>query len=433
MDPELETAPEQPAQDQPTVTERAALNTATRTLCREHGMSEQFTNNLVDGDLDMIARRAAVNAELIRRAPTIRAIVGVDHTDPAAIMKRQIGGFVASAFGTKPADDEREFFGQTTVQVLRDMNERRGVNTRRMNDGDVIQRAFGTGDAPEFLTGVGNRVVLDAYTRATHPIMQLVQTRTVPDYRPVTFLRDSDFDGELEPVNEHGEFTRTSFGESKLSAQVEDFARGFDVTDKAIRNDDKGVITRVPAKFGAMAAAKDAALVLAVLSGNPVMDDGKTLFHADHSNLDTGNVPISLESVSDGRLAMRSLVGLAGEQLNIAPRYLVVSKELETAGEVFLASIQPTATSDAQPIKLTLIVEPGLPAFQWMLAADPAQAACLAILRLSGAEAPRIETAAAWNTFAMQFRCKHTVNAAAVGWRGLALWASGEDSNSQVF
>lgn len=161
MDPEIETAPEQPAN--PQTTERAALNQATRALCRASGVTDQaFIDRLTDGDGDMIARRAAINAELQRRAPVIRATVGVDHADPGALMQRQIGGFVASATGVAPKDDEREFAGLQTMQHLREMLERRNISTRRMNDHDVIGRAFGTGDAPEFFTGVGNRVALGA-------------------------------------------------------------------------------------------------------------------------------------------------------------------------------------------------------------------------------------------------------------------------------
>lgn len=409
-------------------------NQAIRALCRENRMTQAFTDNLIDGDGGVIEARAAVETELQRRAPTIRATVGVSHEDPAAIMQRQIGGAFSHITGAKPADNEREYTGLSVLQHFRDMLERRNVNTRRMNDGEVIQRAFGTGDAPEFLTGVGNRSVQAAYQEASHPIMGLTVTKTVTDYRPVSFLRDSAFDGELEEINEHGEFTQTSFDESKLTAGVTDYARGFSITEKAFRNDDLGVFTTVTAKFGAMAARKDASLVLALLAGaGPIVEDTHNLFDAvNHNNYDPSNTPLSVDSLSDGRLAMRSITGEKGEALNLAPRYLVVSKELETSAEKLLAAITPTTTADAQPIKLTLIVDGGLEPYSWYLFAEPTQAPVLAILRLAGAEAPRVEQSAAWDTYAQRFRCKHTVGATALGWRGAAKWASGEDSNSAV-
>ncbi|MES1198520.1 MAG: hypothetical protein ABUS48_00880 [Pseudomonadota bacterium] len=419
-----------------TVTEHAQRNSAIRLLCRNNGMTQAFTDKLIDGEGDLIAARAAVNDELQRRTPVMRAQVGVDHTDPRELMTRQIGGAFAHATGAKPADNEREFVGLSLLQNFREMLERRNINTRRMSDGDLIARAFGTGDAAEFLTGVGNRSTQAAYAAARHPVMDLATTKTVTDYRPVSFLRDTAFDGELEPLSEHGEFTRTSFDESKLTASVDDYARGFDVTDKAIRNDDLSVLTGIPAKFGAMAARKDASLVLGLLSGTgPLVEDGHNLFDAaNHAgNYEAGGTPLGLESLSAGRLAMRSITGEKGEALNLAPSFLVVSKELETVAEQLLATITPIATPDVQPIKLTLIVDGGLEPFSWYLFAAPAAAPVLAILRLSGAEAPRVEQSSAWNSYAQQFRVKHTVGATALGWRGAAKWASGENSNSEIF
>jgi hypothetical protein len=392
---------------------------------------------LIDADATIEEARSAAYDLMVQRdrqTPRLRAHVGVDHTDPAELLQRQIGAAAARATGGKVEDNQREFAGLTMLQHFREMLERRNVNTRRMNDGELIARAFGTGDAPEFLTGVGNRTAQAAYAAGTNPVTQLAITKTVPDYRPVSMLRDTAFDGELEPVSEHGEFTRTSFDESKLTASVDDYARGFDVTEKAIRNDDLGVLTSVTSKFGAMAARKDASLVLGILSDNPNVEDGHALFDAaNHGNYEAGNTQLNVESLSAGRLAMRSITGEKGEALNISPRYLVVSKELETVAEQLMASLSPIAPSDAQPIKLQIIVDGGLEPFSWYLFADPAAAPVLAILRLAGAEAPRVEQSQAWNSYATQFRVKHTVGASALGWRGAAKWASGEDSNSAIF
>lgn len=418
-------------------TTRAATVAELDTIASTAKLDRGWVNTQREANATIEAARADAFVQSTRPQTHINTRGAADHSNPAELMTRQIGGYVAASSGEKPADNEREFAGLTTMQHLREMLERRGVSTRRIPDGEIIQRAISTGDAPEFFLGVGNRVVERAYGRARDDIMNITVLRQLPDYRPISFLRDGDFDGDLEEVSENGEFTRTSFVESKITSQVKDWARGFDVTERAIRNDDKGVTTRIPDKFGAMAAAKDAELVVGVITDNAEVDDGHNLFDAaNHQNLTTAPTPLSIDALSDGRLAMRSLVGLDGQSLlNISPKFLIVSKELETVGEQLLSQISPVEAQSVNPFagKLQLIVSARLPAYYWMLASDPAQAAVLAILRLSGQEGPRIESAAAWNTFAMQFRCKHTVNAAAVGWRGLALWTQGEDSNSVIF
>ncbi len=437
MDPELENAPEQPAQ----MTERAALNQATRALCRASGITDQtFIDGLTDGDGDMIARRAAINAELQRRAPVIRATVGVDHTDPAALMQRQIGALTARALGKAPAENEREFAHLSIVENIDVALQRRGIATRGQTPEQRIQRAINTGDLPELLTGVGNRTLLAAYQVAQSPIVAaLTVNKTMTDFRPAHFLRAGEFDHGLDLLTEDGEIKYTARTESKESIQLDTYAKGVNYTMRAMINDDQGALTDATSQFGQKAAAKDAEVVMAVLNAaggaGPTMDDGHALFSAAHDNLDTAVALIGDASVSKARLAMRSIVGADGQTLlSITPKYLVVSKELETAAEKFLATINATTTADVNPFagKLSLIVEPRLAAYEWHIWADPALAPVLALARLAGREAPQIEQQQAWTTWGVSFRCIHHVGAAAIGWRGAYKFANGEDSNSQV-
>ncbi|MDP3493009.1 MAG: Mu-like prophage major head subunit gpT family protein, partial [Hyphomonadaceae bacterium] len=240
-------------------------------------------------------------------------------------------------------------------------------------------------------------------------------------------------------LTENGEIKYTARTESKESIQLDTYARGVNYTMRAIINDDLGALTDATSQFGQKAAAKDAEVVMAVLNANagagPTMDDGNALFSVAHDNLDTAISLIAEYDVSQARLAMRSIVGLDGQtMLNIVPKYMVVSKELETTAEKFLATVNATTTSDVNPFagKLSLIVEPRLPAYEWQMWADPALAPVLALARLAGREAPQIEQQQAWTTWGVSFRCIHHVGAAAVGWRGVYKFTNGEDSNSEV-
>lgn len=412
-------------------------NQAIRSLCRANGMTREFEDSLIDAEGDLIAARAAVNSELERRAPRIRATVGVDHADPAAIMQRQIGALSARATGAAPKDDEREFAHLSIVEHADFALQRRGVSTRGMPADQRIQRAIGTGDLPELLTGVGNRSLLSAYQVAASPIVQLAVKKTLTDFRAASFLRAGEFDDGLDLLTEHGEIKYTARTESKETIQLDTYARGVNYTMRAIINDDLGALTDATAQFGQKAAAKDADVLLAVLNAaggaGPTMDDGEALFSAAHDNIDSGDTPITVHSVGAARLSMRSIVGADGETLlAVTPKFLVVGKGLETKAEQFLASINPTNNQDANPFagKLTLMVEPRLPDYEWQIWADPAQAPVLALARLAGREAPQIEQQQAWTTWGVSFRCIHHVAAAAIGWRGAYKFVNGEDSNS---
>ncbi|GIK48503.1 MAG: hypothetical protein BroJett013_12000 [Alphaproteobacteria bacterium] len=440
MDPELENAPEQPATETP-ANEPATVtrNQAIRSLCRQNRMTREFEDSLIDGEGGLIEARAAVEAEIQRRTPRIRATVGVDHADPAAIMQRQIGALSARATGATPKDDEREFAHLSIIEHADTCLQRRGISTRGMPADQRIQRAIGTGDLPELLTGVGNRSLQTAYQLAAAPVVQLAVKKTLTDFRPASFLRAGEFDDGLDLLTEHGEIKYTARTESKETIQLDTYARGVNYTMRAIINDDLGALTDATAQFGQKAAAKDADVLLAVLNANagagPQMDDGENLFSAAHDNIDTGDTPITVHSVGAARLAMRSIVSADGETLlAVTPKYLVVGKGLETKAEQFLASINPTNNQDANPFagKLTLMVEPRLADYEWQIWADPAQAPVLALARLAGREAPQIEQQQAWTTWGVSFRCIHHVAAAAIGWRGAYKFVNGQDSNSEV-
>jgi hypothetical protein len=268
-------------------------------------------------------------------------------------------------------------------------------------------------------------------------MVSLAKKSTLPDFRETARLRAGEF-GALEELGEHGEITHTAREESKNSIRVKPFARRIDYSMKAMLNDDLSALTDASEQFGIAAAARDADELISVINANPQMDDGFNLFSADHNNTKAWGSLSDLEGVgvlSDIRLAMRSITGLDGTTLlNIVPKFLVVSKELETLSEKFLAQYQAQTFAETNPFqsKLTLMVEPRLGAYQWFVFADPALAPVLELAHLAGREGPQIETQQAWDTWGVSFRCIHVVGAAAIGWRGAYRVLNGDpdDSNS---
>jgi hypothetical protein len=57
----------------------------------------------------------------------------------------------------------------------------------------------------------------------------------------------------------------------------------------------------------------------ALLTSNPTMgEDSKALFHADHDNSGTG--AISVDAISDARVALRNQSDLAGNRVNLGAK-----------------------------------------------------------------------------------------------------------------
>ncbi len=395
---------------------------------------------IIDADgteADAKTRAYEIMQERTRSIPPAR--VGASHDNPDEIMSRQIDALTSRAMGTAPADNAREFRGLSVSEHLDLVLQRAGVRTFGMSREQRVQlalRYMGTSDMPNHLLGgTANRVALAKYGVAPSPFVSLAKKTTVSDFRDNERLRAGEF-GALEELGEHGEITHASREESKLTIRVKPFARRIDYSMKAILNDNLGALTDAAEQFGIAAAARDADELIAVINANPAMDDGFNLFSADHANTmawgtldDIGGVGL----MSDIRQSMRSITGLDGTTLlNIAPKHLVVSKEMETHAEKFLAQYQAQTFGETNPFqsKLTLMVEPRLEPFQWFVFADPALAPVLELAHLAGREGPQIETQQAWDTWGVSFRCIHVVGAAAIGWRGAYRVQNGDENDS---
>jgi hypothetical protein len=236
------------------------------------------------------------------------------------------------------------------------------------------------------------------------------------DFRARSVVGLSGFSA-LEKVNEHGEFKRGTIHDSGESIKLESFGRIFGVTRQVIVNDDLGWLTDLPKKLAVAAAQFEAQKLANLLMSNPVMGDGKALFHADHGNLAPAGAAPSETALSAARLAMRTQRDEAQQLLGLAPRFLVVGPELETDAEKLMAAITPAATDDAQPIRLGVVIEPRLSGKAWYVAADPAVVDGLAYAHLQSEPGPQIEHRVGFDVDGVEFRVRLDFGAAFLDWR----------------
>jgi hypothetical protein len=200
----------------------------------------------------------------------------------------------------------------------------------------------------------------------------------------------------FEKVNEGGEFKRQApFAEGLESYRIYTYGKVIAVTRQVLINDDLDGLSRIPQLIGRAAADFESEQVWALLTSNPTMGDGVALFHANHKNLGTGVIGVT--GISAARKALRTQVDLAGNRVNLQPRYLVVPAELETTAQTFLSPIQPAATGDVNIFtgSMSLIVEPRLDASStaiYYVTADPSQIDMIELGYLDGQRGPVIET-----------------------------------------
>ena len=290
----------------------------------------------------------------------------------------------------------------------------RAAGHRPMNlqEGVRLAASHSTSDFPLVLENalgksVGRQMeqVMPALARAAHEIPAM-------DYRGGNLLGLSA-SGMPEEIGEGGEIKYVTIddrGERKPAPR--DFGAIFAMTNKAIYNDDLGMLTgQIGRQMVAGANERFRRVLLEpLLAGSGLghlMADGKTVFHADHGNLAFSGAAINVTSLNAARVALRSQRGSQGEYYAIEPWALVVPPQLETTAQQVQADINATKVSDVNPFSgtLELIVEPGLTsATAWYLIGNPATTDGLAYAFLDGQKAPKVESKPGWNTLGIEFR-----------------------------
>ncbi|WP_406736749.1 hypothetical protein [Thioclava sp. GXIMD4215] len=130
------------------------------------------------------------------------------------------------------------------------------------------------------------------------------------------------------------------------------------------------------------------------------------------------NVRASLQGYLS-QLRDGAVKGLDGKTIiNAAPKYLVVSPDLETEAEKLLATIYAATTDDVQPIRLSLVVEPRLTGDAWYLLADPASVPSIQYAYMSAAQGVQIQRQENWDTLGLKYRAFLDFGCGWLDWRG---------------
>jgi len=116
---------------------------------------------------------------------------------------------------------------------------------------------------------------------------------------------------DLIELGEHGEFQRSTMGESDETYRIETFGREFELTRRLMINDKIGAVTGIPLKFGRAGKRRVRALVLGLLITPPNMSDGQPLISGIAGNRTFTNIAAaaavpSIAAIDAARVAMNS-------------------------------------------------------------------------------------------------------------------------------
>ena len=335
-------------------------------------------------------------------------------------------------------DNGRRFRGMSLTEMAREALQGLGVNTRGMTRNDLATAAFRTraagyhttGDFPSLLGGVGSRRLRAAY-EASPSTYQLWARRAanLQDFR-ITNVLGVGGAPELKKLNEAGEYTYGTISEDATGYRAFSYGRAIAMTRQLFVNDDLNAFDRLLTRFGESARRLENRLVYDQITGNPAMQDGKSLFHADHGNLLAATSTLTLENMGKLRTQMRKQKDFDGKtQLNLAPAYLIVPSELEQTAYAFTSSnYTPAKLTDVNEFRqggrtaVEPIVEPILDEVStaaWYMAARSGQIDTVEFAYVDGSEGVRTETFASEDIDGVKVRATLDFAAKVIDWRGL--------------
>jgi cation transport regulator ChaB/phage major head subunit gpT-like protein len=255
--------------------------------------------------------------------------------------------------------------------------------------------AMDTTSLPEVLKDAMNKRLQKEYTQSAYNQDWKKICVVVPrfDFRTNYITRLGGY-GDLPIVAEGAAYTAlTSPTDEKASYTMVKRGATETITWEMTRNDDVGVIRRIPTKVANACARQLYEFVFAFLADNPVIYTGGNLFTAAKGNL--GTDALSSSALHARRRAMMNRTELgSGKRLGIPPKYLIVPTALDKTAYDLIATprnsdFNPTNPDYTRTLQMELIVNRlWTDDNSWYLAASPSDIEGLEIGFLDGKETP---------------------------------------------
>lgn len=204
----------------------------------------------------------------------------------------------------------------TLKDMAVDCLRKKGINPDGLSSNmEIVGRAFtSTDDFPILLEGTIRRTLLSNYATQSDTWRKWCSIGSVNDFRRQERIRSGMF-GTLDALTENSEFKNKAIPDAeKTSVGIGTVGNTISLSRQAIINDDLGAFTTLAARLGRAAALTIEKKCYALLLSNPVMSDGKELFHPDHKNIAPSAGAPSVERFEELRQLMRKQMDFTGNE-----------------------------------------------------------------------------------------------------------------------
>lgn len=287
---------------------------------------------------------------------------------------------------------------------------------------DVLARAMTSSDFPSILKDAANKIMENSYKYSQGTFRGWMAPAEVSDFKINTFVRLTP-PAELFEVGEDQEYKHLAISDGEEEAQLKSYGGLVGISRQAMINDDKGFLKDPGRIAGQTAGMMQSRLGCKSLLSNPVLSDGKAVFHVDRGNLLSGvDSALGTESLTKAIAIMRRLSDSNGNPLDINPKILLVGPENEALASRLCNSDSLPGQSNIdvpnffKTIGLQYIVDPlleapsltGSSSSAWYLLPDPALWPVFRYVTLSGEAglAPYIDSQPSWETDGVEYKVR---------------------------
>ena len=333
--------------------------------------------------------------------------------------------------------DPGHFRGMTLMDIARASLEAAGVSTRGMSKMELAGKALThragmatTSDFPVGLEVAIHKMMLGGYGTTPDTWSRICKRGSVGDFLAHGRFRPGSF-GVLDTVAEGGEFKNKAIADAEKES-ITAATKGNLVTlsRQAIINDDMGMFADMAQAVGRSAGLSiesDFYALLALNAGlGPAMNDGDTLFHANHSNLGAG-AAISGAALDANAAIMAAQTDPSGNEiLDIEPNVLLLARGLKATAitlndsqyDVDNSSKKSTSPNVVAGLFGDIVASARLTGTRRYLFADPSIYPVVEVVFLDGQEEPYLEARQGWSVDGVEWKVRLDYKVGAIDFRG---------------
>lgn len=358
------------------------------------------TTTPAEAGRQILAAAAARQADATGR--TAYGMSGRAGDERSGVRSAMIEGVRHNLAGTRRVEDvpeaSRQYMDLTITETAMMVLGERQAPRSAADKIELFERAFHTTSDFGNIMGAGlNTRLGDVYQAAEPTYREIAEEMTFADFRVHEVIRPGDFPS-LQKINEAGEIKYGTFGDKKEQAYVVPYGVQIPLSRQLLINDRWGEIDKVLNNYGMQVALFEETTFYDMKNlngglGPVLLEDGKTVYHVDHGNLTTPGTAISVDSLSVGRTAVRTIKNLSGKPMGLAPSRLLATPYNETDAEKAVAPVTVNDNAKANPFsgKISVITGGQLTGKAWELYPDRRFGTNWRWGLLDGFKAPRLK------------------------------------------